>query len=239
MVRFLSAGDTALTVEFGETAERRFSEAVLALDARLAASRPPGVVELVPTLRSLTIHYDPCVTSAEELSRTVAPLLDGLERQPRRGRRWVIPVCYSPELAPDLDEVAQRSGLTPKQVVDLHTSVDYRVYMLGFLPGYPYMGDVPQQLRLPRRESPRTSVPAGSVAIATTMTAVYPLDSPGGWHLIGRSPVRLFEAERDPAVLLAPGDHVRFAAITRAEFDELERKSRAGSWLPSAQERES
>ncbi|HXF54324.1 MAG TPA: 5-oxoprolinase subunit PxpB [Hyphomicrobiaceae bacterium] len=239
MVRILSAGDTALTVEFGETAERRLSEAVLALDARLAASRPRGVVELIPTLRSLTIHYDPCVTSAAELSCTVEPLLNGLERQPLRGRRWVIPVCYSADFAPDLKEVAERSGLSPKQVIDLHTSVDYRIYMLGFLPGYPYMGEVPQQLRLPRRQSPRTSVPAGSVAIASMMTAIYPLESPGGWHLIGRSPVRLFEAERDPAVLLAPGDRVRFAAITRAEFDELEKKSRAGSWLPTAQEVES
>jgi KipI family sensor histidine kinase inhibitor len=236
VARFLSAGDTALTVEFGRTAERRFSALVLALYGRLSASALPGVIELVPTLRSLTIHYDPCLTSAEVLSRSIVPLLDGLEGQPLCGRRWVIPACYAPELAPDLDEVARRTGLSRADLVRAHTAGDYRVYMLGFLPGYPYMGDLPEQLRLPRRESPRVAVPAGSVAIATTLTAVYPLESPGGWHLIGRTPARLFDAARDPAVLLAPGDQVRFASIGRAEFDELDKASRAGSWMPAALE---
>jgi KipI family sensor histidine kinase inhibitor len=233
VARFLSAGDTALTVEFGRTAEPRFSALVLALYGRLSASALPGLIELVPTLRSLTIHYDPCQTSAEALSQSIGPLLDGLEAQPLSGRRWLIPVCYAPELAPDLDEVARRTGLSREDVVRLHTGAGYRVYMLGFLPGHPYMGDLPEALRLPRRETPRIVVPAGSVAIATALTGIYPLESPGGWHLIGRTPARLFDPARDPAVLMAPGDEVRFEAIGRVQFDQLEKASRDGSWMPT------
>jgi KipI family sensor histidine kinase inhibitor len=233
VARFLSAGDTALTVEFGQTAERRLSALVLALYGRLSASALPGLIELVPTLRSLTIHYDPCQTSAEALSGSIRPLLDGLEAQPLSGRRWLIPACYARELAPDLDEVAHRTGLSRTDVVRAHTAGDYRVYMLGFLPGHPYMGDLPEALRLPRRETPRIAVPAGSVAIATALTGIYPLESPGGWHLIGRTPARLFDPARDPAVLLAPGDQVRFTSIGPAEFDELDQASRAGSWMPA------
>jgi KipI family sensor histidine kinase inhibitor len=236
LVRFLSAGDTALTVEFGDTADRRLSALVLALYRRLSAFAPPGLMELVPTLRSLTVHYDPQLTSADALSQSLMPLLDGLEQVPLAGRHWLIGACYAPEFAPDLEEVAQRTGLTREEVVRVHTGRDYRVYMLGFLPGFPYMGDLPKELQLPRRESPRVAVPAGSVAIATTLTAVYPIESPGGWHLIGRTPARLFDAARDPVVLLAPGDQVRFRAIERAEFDELDAAARAGRWMPVAQE---
>lgn len=234
MVRYLAAGDTALTVEFGDTVERRVSALVLALFGRLSAAGLSGLLEAVPTLRSLTIHYDPNLTSAAELARSLAPLLEGLEAVPLAGRQWVIPACYAPELAPDLEEVARRTQLTQQEVVRVHAAETYRVYMLGFLPGYPYMGDLPIALRLPRRQSPRVAVPAGSVAIATTLTAIYPLESPGGWHLIGRTPVRLFDPARDPAVLLAPGDEVRFRPVERAEFDELEAASRAGSWVPAA-----
>lgn len=236
MARLLAAGDTAVTVEFGETAERRLSELVLALFERMSAAELPGVVEMVPTLRSLTVHYDPGLTSHACLAQAIAPLIDDLKPQPLAGRRWVIPACYAGELAPDLDEVARRTGLSADEVVRLHTGEDYRVYMLGFLPGHPYLGDVAAPLRLPRRETPRVAVPAGSVAIATTLSTVYPLESPGGWHLIGRSPVRLFDPSREPAVLLAPGDRVRFEAISRAEFDKLDAAARAGTWAPVAEE---
>jgi KipI family sensor histidine kinase inhibitor len=229
VVKYLPAGDTALTVEFGDSVERPISAWVLALFRRLSETGLAGVVEAVPTLRSLTVHYDPNLTSGEELQRAIAPLLDGLEAVLSPGRKWVIPACYAPELAPDLEEVARRSGLSPEEVVRAHAGETYRVYMLGFLPGLPYMGDLPDALRLPRRETPRIAVPAGSVAVATTMTAIYPLESPGGWHLIGRTPIRLFDAMREQPVLLAPGDEVRFTPVERAEFDELEAASRAGS----------
>jgi inhibitor of KinA len=228
--KFLNSGDTALLVEFGDRVDRQLSALVLALDERLAATKLPGVVETVPTLRSLTIHYDPTVTAHDGLRARIQTMLAGLEGRQAQGRSWTVPVCYDPAVGPDMDDVAKRAGRAAKAVAELHASGRYRVYMLGFLPGQPYMGDLPEALHLPRRENPRTAVPPGSVAIATTMTTVYPLESPGGWHLIGRTPVRLFDASREPPVLLAPADDVMFKPISLAEFERLEASARAGEW---------
>jgi len=227
--RILTSGDTALVVEFGDAVDRRISGLVLSLDARIAARPPAGLVETVPTMRSLMVHFDPLVTSHGEIAGLVAGQLAGLEASEPEGRRWTLPVCYDEELGPDLADVARRTGLTQSEVVALHSGAKYRVYMIGFLPGHPYMGDLPEQLRLPRRESPRTSVPQGSVSMATTMTAIYPLESPGGWHLIGRTPVRLFDISQPDPSLLAPADEVRFRRIDRVEFDELSARAAAGA----------
>ena len=227
-VRLLPNGDTALAVEFGERIDRSTSERVLAFHDRLARAALPGVVELLPTFRSLMVHYDPLRTSHAELSRRIEPLLDGLEAVRHAARRWTIPVCYDPAFALDLEEVAARTGLTPAEVVEHHGATTYHVYMIGFLPGYPYMGDLPARLALPRRENPRTQVPAGSVAIATTMTAVYTLASPGGWHILGRTPVPLWDRRRSPPAVLAPGDKVRFAPVSMDQFARLAEQAAAG-----------
>jgi inhibitor of KinA len=228
-VRLLPNGDTALAVEFGERIDRATSERVLALHDRLAHAALPGVVELLPTFRSLMVHYDPLRTSHAELARQIEPLLDGLAGVQAATRCWTIPVCYDAAFALDLEEVAARTGLTPAEVVEQHAATTYHVYMIGFLPGYPYMGDVPARLALPRRENPRTQVPAGSVAIATTMTAVYTLQSPGGWHILGRTPAPLWNRRRTPPAVLAPGDKVRFAPIGMDEFARLAREADAGA----------
>ena len=217
-VRFLSAGDRALVVEFGDRVDRRLSERVLRLDAIIRSNPPPGIVETVPTFRSLAVYYDPLLTSRGELQRAIAPLLD-LRDNPRTGAKlWQVPVCYEGEFAPDLAEVARLTGLTPNDVVALHSGTQFHVYMLGFLPGFPYMGDLPPQLALPRRADPRLRVPAGSISIATSLTAIYPYESPGGWHLIGATPIRMFDPERSEPALFAPGDAVRFEPIDAAEF---------------------
>lgn len=226
--RLLANGDTALTVELGDRLERATSERVLALYRRLERAALAGVVELLPTFRSLTIHYDPLRTSHATLACELAPLLEGLEGVRPASRRWTIPVCYDPRFALDLDEVSSRTGLAPAAVIELHSTTTYHVYMIGFLPGYPYMGDLPAPLALPRRESPRTQVPIGSVAIATMQTAVYTLQSPGGWHILGRTPVPLWSRRRRPPALLAPGDKVRFAPIAIDEFERLARQADAG-----------
>jgi KipI family sensor histidine kinase inhibitor len=217
-VRFLSAGDRALVVEFGDRVDRRLSERVLRLDAIIRSNPPPGIVETVPTFRSLAVYYDPLLTSRGELQRAITPLLD-LRDNPRTGAKlWQVPVCYEGEFAPDLAEVARLTGLTPNDVVALHSGTRFHVYMLGFLPGFPYMGDLPSQLALPRRADPRLRVPAGSISIATSLTAIYPYESPGGWHLIGATPIRMFDPERSEPALFAPGDAVRFEPIDAAEF---------------------
>jgi inhibitor of KinA len=227
-VRFLSCGDTALAVELGDRVDRRVSALVLALAARLKAAAVAGIVEVVPTFRSLLIHYDPLTVPQGELKERLTPLLSDLETAASPGRLWRLPVCYHESLAPDLAEVAARTGLSPEQVVKRHSAVTYHVYMVGFLPGYPYLGDLPPELALPRRDTPRTAVPGGSVAIATTLTAVYTLESPGGWHLIGRTPASLWDLQGDPPAILAAGDQVRFEPIALDGYEALRRRSAAG-----------
>jgi inhibitor of KinA len=231
VVKILLAGDTALTIEFGDSATRELSAQVLALDWRLAeASALPGVIETVPTMRSLTVYYDPLLTSHAVLAAAIKPLLGMTAATETTGRRWTLPVCYDAAFAPDLAAVAAAVGLPEREVIRLHTSVTYRVYMLGFLPGQAYLGDLPPALHLPRRQTPRTAVPPGSVAIATSMATVYPLESPGGWHLIGRCPVRMFDPQAAAPVLLAPADEVRFRAVAATELEALTRAVEAGTW---------
>jgi KipI family sensor histidine kinase inhibitor len=222
-VRFLSAGDRALVVEFGDRVDQALSERVLRLDAVIRSNPPAGIAETVPTFRSLTIYYDPLLTSQGELQREIEPLLDLGDNPRASARLWHVPVCYEGEFAPDMAEVARLTGLTPKDVVALHSGIRFHVYMLGFLPGFPYMGDLPAQLALPRRADPRLRVPAGSISIATTLTAIYPYESPGGWHLIGATPIRMFDSERPKPALFAPGDAVKFQPIDLAAFASIHR----------------
>ena len=236
--RALPLGDTALTIEIGATRDRETSARVLAFDERirdaLAAGRLPGVIECVPCFRSLTVHLDPRTTTPAETADRLLALVpkDGAGHRP--GRSWRLPVCYQGDCAPDLDDVAARIGRPPAEVVGLHTARAYDVYMLGFLPGFGFLGDVTPELDLPRRAEPRTRVPAGSVAIAIGLTAIYPYESPGGWHLIGRSPVLLFDLRRLQPALFQPGDTVRFAPVDRTEYDRLLAEARAGRLGPEA-----
>jgi inhibitor of KinA len=227
--RFLPSGDTALVVEFGDRMDRRISALVLNLLRRIQDAAITGVVEAVPTFRSLLVHYDPLMVRARDLETRLAAMLDGLEGGALGGRRWFFPTCYEgEELAPDLADVARATGLSESEVVALHTSVEHLVYVIGFLPGLPYLGDLPGKLELPRRTSPRIRVPAGSVAIATNQTCIYPLESPGGWHIIGRTAVPLFDSRREEPVLLSPGDTVRFVPVARAVYDDMQSAGRDG-----------
>jgi KipI family sensor histidine kinase inhibitor len=220
-VRFLVSGDTAVVVEFGDRVDRELSERVLALSAAVHAANVRGVIECVPTYRSLMVLHDPLAISSAELIRRLESLLERSTRERQGARLWLIPASYDEPHAPDLAEVAERTGLSQDEVIALHTSAVFHVYMLGFVPGFPYMGDLPASLVLPRRTDPRVKVPAGSIAIAAGQTAVYPVESPGGWHLIGATPIRLFDVGWPEPALLAPGDKVRFARVTKSEFDEI------------------
>ena len=226
--RLLPAGDTALVVELGEQIDRSLSARVLALARRLDRSRPAGVVETVPTFRSLLVHYDPLVIPAATLGARIDELMRDLDAAEDAGRRWTLPACYDARVAPDLDHVAARSGLSPAQIVERHSAVTYHVYMLGFLPGQAYMGDVPVDLALPRRESPRLKIPAGSLAIAGRVTCIFPLETPCGWHLIGRSPVALWAKAPQPGALLAAGDKVSFSPVSLREYESLLAKAADG-----------
>ncbi len=217
--RVVPEGDRGLLVEFPPELSPEINALVRGAHAGLAGL--PGVVESVPTFRSLLLIYDPSVVTfaglaerAEVCARTIRPA------PANAGSLLEVPVVYGGPAGPDLADVAAACGLTEEEVVRLHAEPIYLVYMLGFAPGYPYLGLLPPALRLPRRATPRTRVPAGSIAIADAFAGIYPQETPGGWHLLGRTPLRLFDPARTPACLLRPGDHVRFIPVTDAAVAE-------------------
>lgn len=230
-VRIVTCADTAIVVEFGDAVDRRVNDRVLAANDAIARAGLRGVVETVPTFRSLMIHYDPLLTSSAALTAAIESALDGDGGQRQAPRRWLVPVCYEDARAPDLADVARRAGLTRDAVIACHVGRAYHVYMIGFLPGYPYMGDLDAAIRLPRRETPRTRLPAGSVAIATSMTAIYPYQSPGGWHLIGSTPAPIFDPGAMPPARFAAGDTVAFEPIASKAFDEIQAAAAEGSYV--------
>lgn len=234
--RIVPVGDAAVLVEFGETIDPALNAAVLALDARLRAVAWPGVVECVPTYRSLLIHYDPDALDGGELIARLAELDLGHAGPVPEGRLWTVPVCYGGEYGIDLEAVAARHGLTPEQVVALHIAPTYRVYMVGFIPGFTYLGGLDPRLATPRREDPRPRTPAGTISIGGIQAGIASLEAPSGWHLLGRTPVRTFDPEREPAILLEPGDRVRFKTIDPATFAELDRRAAAHDPLIAPEE---
>jgi len=223
-IRITDVGDTAFNVEFGDVIDPIIHAKVMGLCHGIHRVRDNGgmvgLMEVVPTFRSLLISYDPLMTSRTALQAEAMALAEaGGEAPAVAGRHWRIPVCYDDDLGPDLQEVCRVCGLDRDALIALHSGAAFFVYMLGFMPGFAYMGGVPERLHLPRKASPRLKVPAGSVAIAESFGAVYPWDSPGGWHLLGRTPVVFFDLGRQSPALLAAGDHVAFQAIDRARYE--------------------
>lgn len=209
--RVVPAGDNGWTVEFGEVIDPAVNDRVLAFAEALEARLPTGVVEVVPTFSAATVYFDPLVADADRLADRLRALAAAPPAASGRASRLLeVPVRYGGEDGPDLEAVAREAHLSEARVVALHASVEYRVYMLGFTPGFPYLGRVPEAIALPRLATPRVRVPAGSVGLAGTQTGIYPMESPGGWRLIGRTPLRLYDPARDQPFLLEPGDRVRF-----------------------------
>lgn len=234
-VRYLSCGDTAFTVEFGNQISADINARVMALHAAIGTARAagdlPGLVESVPTMRSLLVTYDPLATSRGELQPRIEALVSGATTASAASRRVVLPCCYDdPEFAPDLAEVAERTKRSTEEVIAAHLASPLKVYVLGFMPGLAYVAGLDPALYLPRRSEPRVRVPRSSVAIAMDMTTIYPFESPGGWHLIGRTPLRMFDQRREQPVFLAPGDSLHFERIDRASYDRLEREVEAGTF---------
>lgn len=221
--RILTAGDLAVVVEFGEDIARSLSARVHALDRALAARAVPGIRETVPTFRSLMIYYEPLELSYDGLLSHIAAAASEARIAAAGGRHWRLPICYEGEMAADLPEVAERVGLPVSEVVARHSATLFHIYMLGFLPGQAYLGDNPVPLALPRRATPRLSIPAGSLAIAMGMSSIFPLVTPCGWHLIGRCPVPMWDFTRGDEPLLSADDGVRFHPVSEADFHRLQR----------------
>jgi len=235
-VRISASGDTAVIVEFGNEVDRDLSNLVLSAATTVANSQLSGITEIVPTFRSLMVQYDPLITTSAKVMAQITPLMNTASTSKTLMRKWSIPVCYEEEFAADITGVAVATGQTIEQVVKLHSGVSYHVYMLGFLPGFPYLGNLAKALHLPRRTNPRTRVPKGSISIATSLTSIYPFESPGGWHLIGTTPVELFNHTKTPPALFAPGDQIKFEPVSGAEFIAISNQVSAGEYTLEPEE---
>lgn len=228
-VDFFPLGDSGVVVKLGETIDLAIHEKVRTFSEYLDQHPFTGMVEYVPGFTTVTVYYNPvCLYDPDSGEMPYEHVVSILKRimgklaasQSTKPRLVEIPVCYGGEFGPDLPDVAHHNRLTPDEVILLHSAKTYRVYMIGFAPGFPYLGGMDERIATPRRESPRLSIPQGSVGIGGKQTGIYPIESPGGWKIIGRTPKRLFRPDSDPPSLLGAGDLVRFTPITRDAYEE-------------------
>jgi KipI family sensor histidine kinase inhibitor len=232
--QFYLMGDRGLLLEFGDEISREISEKVRRMALAVQAEGMEGIVETVPTYRSLLIVYNPAILPIQGLKKRLNRVEEGLQQTPLPEPKLTrIPVVYGDAYGPDLEEVAKYHRISPEEVIQLHCSKPYLIYMIGFMPGFPYMGELPQALETPRLKTPRLSVPKGSVAIAQRQTGIYSIRSPGGWQVLGRTPVELFDPEKDPPALLQMGDFVQFYPVSEKEFKSWENLRPLKSWSPA------
>ena len=228
----LPCGDQALIVEFGDAIDPDVNRRVHDLAHAIESAGVTGVYDLVPTYRSLLVYYNPVRTTWPDLEDSLRSLLSETgDRVTSTPRVVLLPTLYGGEYGPDLEFVSENAGLSPDEVIILHSGTDYLVYMMGFSPGFPYLGGLDERLATPRLESPRLEIPAGSVGIAESQTGVYPVASPGGWQLIGRTPLRLFDETAEHPAVLRAGDYIRFVPLdTEAGYNEILASVEAGEF---------
>jgi len=229
--RFLPGGDRALFVEFGDTIDPELNRRVKQLMLTIQGAELPELVEMVPTYRSLLVYYDPHLTSPEELRAKLKILTEKSEAGEFPNPKVTeIPTAYGGEYGCDLEFVAEYNGLSPEEIIRFHAGKAYLIYMLGFIPGFAYLGGVSPRIATPRLPTPRAKILAGSVGIAGNQTGIYPAESPGGWRVIGRTPIELFNPEKEPPALLQMGNYVKFVQITAEEFKQIRKEVVQGTY---------
>ena len=230
-VRYLVAGDSAVCVEFGNEISPEINKKIRAFKIAVEKSDIPGIVETVPTYRSLLVHYHPEVIGFKALTEKFDKLMVSLSSIPIPPPTVIeIPVLYGGEMGPDIENVAEHNHKTVEEVIKIHTSEEYLIYMIGFIAGFPYLGGMSKEIATPRLKSPRVKIEGGSVGIAGEQTGIYPVASPGGWQLIGRTPLKLYDAEREKPVLLEAGQYIKFAAVTEEEYKKSEKEVEDGTY---------
>ena len=230
-VRYLVAGDSAVCVEFGNEISPEINKKIRAFKIAVEKSDIPGIVETVPTYRSLLVHYHPEVIGFKALKEKFDKLMGSLSSIPIPPPTVIeIPVLYGGEMGPDIENVAEHNHKTVEEVIKIHTSEEYLIYMIGFIAGFPYLGGMSKEIATPRLKSPRVKIEGGSVGIAGEQTGIYPVASPGGWQLIGRTPLKLYDADREKPVLLEAGQYIKFAAVTEEEYKKIEKEVEDGTY---------
>lgn len=229
--KILVAGDSSVLIEFGNEIDPETNRRIAATVQLIRDQHIEGIVDMIPTYCALLINYDPRVILYDPLVQRLQSLLK-IEVTAGVGRKRVyeIPVCYGGKYGPDMDIIARHAGLSEEEVIQIHSSRDYLIYMLGFLPGFTYLGGLDERIHTPRLNTPRVRIEAGSVGIGGSQTGIYPLDSPGGWNLMGKTPVRTYDPEREVPILVEAGEYIRFVPVTEEEYLKIEEKVRNGTY---------
>lgn len=229
--RYLTAGDKALTVEYGNEISEDISSKVRSMMVALELNKIEGVIEIVPTYRSLMIHYNSLTIKYDDLVSKLKLLESKLKDISLPEPEVIeIPTLYGGEYGPDIGNVAQHNGITVEQVIKIHSSKEYLIYMLGFTPGFPYLGGMDEKIATPRLKAPRTKISKGSVGIAASQTGIYPIDSPGGWQLIGKTPLKLYDPNREVPILLKAGNYIKFMPISKEQYKSIEKDVNDGGY---------
>ena len=229
--RILPTGDRALCVEFGCTIDEHINARLMGFIKRISEEKIKGIEELVPSFRSVLIHYNPAILGYEEMTDIIESTLKKPFHETAHKKKIIrIPVCYEGEYAPDIEFVAKHAGLSVPEVISIHTGTPYLVYMLGFQPGFPYLGGLDERIHTPRLETPRIRLLAGSVGIGGAQTGLYPMESPGGWQIIGITPVRCYNPDKPKPIPYRAGDYIRFVSVSKEDFKELQDEDLRGDY---------
>ena len=233
-MRFLSAGDSALVIEFGNEISEAINREIRFVTDAIDKAKLAGVLDLVPTYRSILVNFDPLKLPASGIMDFVKELLKNRTESSfsSTGEVVEIPVLYGGKMGPDLDFICEHTKLGKDEVIRRHCSVEYLVYMLGFTPGFAYLGGMPKELSTPRLPKPRAVIPAGSVGIAASQTGIYPVESPGGWQLMGRTPLKIFDYGRREPFLLSAGDYLKFVPVSEEQYAAIEKAENEGRYIP-------
>lgn len=221
-IRIAAAGDSSILIEFGQEIKPEINQKISATVQLLKAQHTPGVIDIIPAFCSLLINYDPRVIQFKEIKKRMEDILKiEVKAGETRKKVYEIPVCYGGEYGPDIEQIAEHAGLSVEEVIKIHSSCDYLIYMLGFLPGFCYLGGLDERIHTPRLANPRLKISAGSVGIGGSQTGIYPLDSPGGWQLMGMTPVKTYDPDREVPILVEAGDYIRFVPIDEEEYKRI------------------